>query len=183
MHLLHYLYFFEAYHGFRLKCIHIHVAGLKNYTADELSWNNLSSYFTKVQEARPAQFPASQTQNTAQYKTVSSTHPSPPPPWPTISPNILPPSQKTQLILAPFPGSAQPSITYSMVNPLMQAMESWTGPGSKASSPGSVGNMLMSLDSSACMNRTTLVLPHVIQIPNPLCNVLNPDRTTVRGRT
>ena len=106
-----------------------------------------------------------------------------PPPCPTISPNILPPSQKTQLTLAPFPGSAQPSITYSMVNPLMQAMESWTGPGSKASSPGSVGNMLMSLDSSACMNRTTLVLPHVIQIPNPLCNVLNPDRTTVRGRT
>ena len=106
-----------------------------------------------------------------------------PPPCPTYSSHFLPPSQKTQLTSAPFPGSAQPPITCSMVNPLMQAMESWAGPGCKASSPGSVGNMLMSLDSSACMNRTTLVLPHVIQIPNPLCSVLNPDRTTVRGRT
>ena len=51
MHLLRCLYFFEAYHGFQLKCIHI--AGLKNDIADDLSRNNLSSYFSKVPEASP----------------------------------------------------------------------------------------------------------------------------------
>ena len=51
MHILRYLYFFEANHGFQLKCIHI--AGLKNDIADDLSWNNLSSYFSKVPEANP----------------------------------------------------------------------------------------------------------------------------------
>ena len=51
MHILRYLYFFEANHGFQLKCIHI--AGLKNDIADDLSRNNLSSYFSKVPEANP----------------------------------------------------------------------------------------------------------------------------------
>ena len=50
-HLLRCLYFFEAYHGFLLKSIHI--AGLKNDIADDLSRNNLSSYFSKVPDANP----------------------------------------------------------------------------------------------------------------------------------
>lgn len=51
MHLLRTLYFFEAFHGFQLQCIHI--PGLKNDIADDLSRNNLSSFLLKVPAANP----------------------------------------------------------------------------------------------------------------------------------
>lgn len=46
MHLLRCLFFIEAEHSFTLSLIHI--AGVENDLADDLSRNNLSSFFAKV---------------------------------------------------------------------------------------------------------------------------------------
>ena len=52
MHLLRCLFFFEAHYQFRICCRHI--PGSRNGIADDLSRNNLPTFFSKVPEADPS---------------------------------------------------------------------------------------------------------------------------------